>query len=982
MTVPSMFYEAFRIKQLVLVNCAAYCYTKIRLDQHTALLGTNNQGKTSMLNALKFFLLPEENLNGCEDKFGFRNSKGLYDKSASYDWYFPESSSFMILEAENPHGPFCIVLNRSNRPFGYERQGVPVTYDQIEHLFWDKTSPVNNGMGAPVEHLSPLNVTPSLKKLGAVLMRDVATIKERIYKHQSTRTVEGRFCLLPLKGGGAQPREIEAWKSLIRLAFDIGAKDQRTLPNTIATIIEGNKDRPEAELKVRFRDILERYDVLRVESDRLLTVQNATPKWTQFDAGYRSLVASIQGLIGTLVGADRSIEEERASIQRQRDTAAAAFTEANRNFIGVREEERSKNRDREQLSGQIIEQTKEHNVAQQDSFRLSELRREYSGMELDEATLILEEFIEQRQARIDSLQDAVTKAETFANAQRQDRIDGAREDQIRASLEQSLHSVLEQLDGFSADILYTLNSRAFTAVSGPLSSEHHRVIREFTGLFSSRDGALVFLDQQIPVELLPFDALQARQNLESDLQDLRRRREGNRRLMKDLAEYSSKSKEQVESSVKELKTEIAQTRDDIDLLRRREHVERTYEEKTRRLNESKALLEEFEEALRGFRDKVQTLENTRDGFQSDIDRLKNRDLQIASWQRSVKDSLQLDLAYLRPDNVKFESQYLVVTDETIKAIHSRKRQLNDSFDKVREPLVYLLEQELLTGDDAEAAHFATINIDAMARFHELFAVIFGRLETEQENHRNSVQSHNHDTSIQIKSIQHAKTLITNFISKLEDHLCDVQVSNLEAVKIDCKLHPQFEELLISFDQINLMSSGLHSHVLYERIGSFCGQFFEKDARRDSVLNMERLIENIDYMVKKKGDDRFTQIAQSTGTSVMINCRLLAFLLKELLQPDTKINLPLFIDELSNLDDQNLKTAREIADSDGFFVFGATPTLTGAISKVLGNYVNLSYFTAFEESYNPKRPVLFTGLNEFLLSKGRNVTLPANLVEVD
>jgi len=54
---------------------------------------------------------------------------------------------------------------------------------------------------------------------------------------------------------------------------------------------------------------------------------------------------------------------------------------------------------------------------------------------------------------------------------------------------------------------------------------------------------------------------------------------------------------------------------------------------------------------------------------------------------------------------------------------------------------------------------------------------------------------------------------------------------------------------------------------------------------------------------------------------MINCRLLAFLLKELLQADTKVSLPLFIDELSNLDDKNLRSARDIADADGFCVFG-------------------------------------------------------------
>lgn len=88
------------------------------------------------------------------------------------------------------------------------------------------------------------------------MIKDVANIKERVYKHQPTRPDAGRFCLLPLKSGGGQAREIDAWKRLIHLAFDIAAKDKRTLPDTIATIIEGRKDRTEAELNVNLIEIL------------------------------------------------------------------------------------------------------------------------------------------------------------------------------------------------------------------------------------------------------------------------------------------------------------------------------------------------------------------------------------------------------------------------------------------------------------------------------------------------------------------------------------------------------------------------------------------------------------------------------------------------------------------------------------------------------------------------------------------------------
>ncbi len=104
------FYWSFAFKQIVLVNSGKYCYVKVPLNEHICLLGANNGGKTSILNSMKFFLLPEENLHDCERKFGLKNPNGFYGRDSTYQFYFPERSSFVILEAENPHGPFCIVF--------------------------------------------------------------------------------------------------------------------------------------------------------------------------------------------------------------------------------------------------------------------------------------------------------------------------------------------------------------------------------------------------------------------------------------------------------------------------------------------------------------------------------------------------------------------------------------------------------------------------------------------------------------------------------------------------------------------------------------------------------------------------------------------------------------------------------------------------------------------------------------------------------
>ena len=143
--------------------------------------------------------------------------------------------------------------------------------------------------------------------------------------------------------------------------------------------------------------------------------------------------------------------------------------------------------------------------------------------------------------------------------------------------------------------------------------------------------------------------------------------------------------------------------------------------------------------------------------------------------------------------------------------------------------------------------------------------------------------------------------------------------------------------------------------------------FESDQRRDATLNMAKLINSVEYRVRLLGREDFKIEAQSTGTSVMINIRVLAFLLKELLQRDSKVSMPLLIDEISQLDVANLKSARDIAEADGFCIFGATPEWTAAIGKVLGKFMNLSYFEAIDESYSAERTIIYTGECESLTS---------------
>jgi predicted ATP-binding protein involved in virulence len=125
----------FVLKKLVLVDSAGFCYSEIELDKHTILLGEGNVGKSSLLNCIRLFLLPEVNFNKAKDKFNFRSSNGdEYDKDQSFGHYFPSKYSHLIIEVEKIIGgkkyTHCQILSRGNN-LAFERIFTTLSYNDI-----------------------------------------------------------------------------------------------------------------------------------------------------------------------------------------------------------------------------------------------------------------------------------------------------------------------------------------------------------------------------------------------------------------------------------------------------------------------------------------------------------------------------------------------------------------------------------------------------------------------------------------------------------------------------------------------------------------------------------------------------------------------------------------------------------------------------------------------------------------------------------
>ncbi|GAL04005.1 myosin heavy chain [Photobacterium aphoticum] len=219
-----------------------------------------------MLNAIRLFLLPEENFKNSKKKFGFSDKEGkFFSDDESFEHYFPSASSFLILECDNYLGgrlPHCQILYRGSADkLDYRRMFTSLRYEQIRHHFWDANAG-EDGVGGRAEGLSPTKVQAFLKredKYFKTLVRSAA-IKELIYANQLLDIDAMRFCLFPLNA--TDDANVDAFRALVRLLFDMKTGSD-TVRLAVANIIESQKK--------------ERKDALNFDIDALLNTMMRSP---------------------------------------------------------------------------------------------------------------------------------------------------------------------------------------------------------------------------------------------------------------------------------------------------------------------------------------------------------------------------------------------------------------------------------------------------------------------------------------------------------------------------------------------------------------------------------------------------------------------------------------------------------------------------------------------------------------------------------
>lgn len=948
----------YSVKKLIAVNSISYCYIELDIDRHCALFGRNNIGKTSLLNALKLHFFPEISFNDCKNKFAFKSSKGeLYSSEDSYSYYFPSDSSFLILEAENIHGCFCLILFKSNSSFGYQRLALPCEYDDIREHFWNiHNVDINSGLGGPVSDLGIAKIQSLFQhyqKQGAVVLKTTREIKEKLFIHSPMNKDKGRYCLVPLKDGGKE-RELTAFRQLMNFTFEIAKTETKGLTETFATIIESGKINVQDELHQDLQAILDEYEELRQTQDKLKAIGNYSDSFkdlTEIQQNSNQLQSDFANRFSAY---SLFLEKLKTTLRQQIKPIEAevnSLTDKKNELVELAGEQRSKHSG---FIGQLKELKKSLKTLDEKAHRFQLIQNEYPNITIDEIEQILKEYRQELETEITQVNDKQLAIDALSNNVALQKTKIKSRDGKQLAIEQQEKLLISQLDEHSSKVLSNINSR-FSEIALDVESSSLNIIEQFGGLFTINNEQLNFLSEEFSHGKLKspqeFKAQLIKEidELNAEIKDL------DRKIKKshDLSKLSA-ADQIVKLQEASKKLEIAKK--DLVIVHSIEETQSEWQAKT---DEIKVIDDQQGLLLKQLEETKNELEHNESAYAAAKEHLDLLSRQITETSNHLQ-----SLENLKVDELDVKEVLVVeeVNASDITVLSGDLKKLHD----VKESVDKKINEFVQCGHFSLPVDMPYSSYSDEQQSEILLALknTFAALPEQQDTLSSRIIGHNKTTGTKISELTGNRNHIRNFVNKINSQFGNYSISNLQDIQVEIELDHRFEALIKELDQTNLNITDIHDDGLYQRLNDFCNDFFTGQGNR--VLEISKIIKSVKYSYKKIHQEKREDKDQSTGTNALINCTLLTILLSDLLAQESNLKLPIIFDEFTSLDEFNQNTAIKAATKHGFALFCASPTDTAEVVSVVDYYIHLDDFHV-NTLYDPsgERDVVFHHFQERL-----------------
>ncbi|HIF9177433.1 TPA: hypothetical protein ACX6QN_002243 [Photobacterium damselae] len=951
------------ISRLIAIDSSGVAIAEIDLREGGILIGGGNIGKTSILNAIRLFLLPEENFKDSKNKFGFSDKEGnFYSNDECFEHYFPSSTSFLILECDNYLGgpiPHCQILYRgSSEKLDYRRLFTSLRYEQIRHLFWDDNAG-DDGIGGRVNDLSLSKVQTYLKshdKHFKPLVRSSA-IRDIIYANQLLDIDAMRFCLFPLNS--TKDADVDAFRALVRLLFDMKTGSD-TVRLAVANIIESRKKERKDELNFDIDAFINHNEMLSRRELTLKKIESLRPVYEKLVLSHQELVNNKHAedalmqyamMLDSRITHEKQIleqEEKRLTLQKGKVSSAKKACDGTldkqktlQGEINALSRRQKKLDDTVQKTSLIVNQYDESETIES----IVSGHREHLADK--EQALALKQDAQKRQTELEDLKQEVGKLEEM-------------EARYLTSINAQEYKLFNQLPESVWMKLAVVNLEiAESNPTRPLTLSEQQAIKSFTDLLEEQE-------QHYTLWGLELEPIQV-DNRESDqirLSKVQETLERKRKRMLDLSAMDSQSRFERVKDISVLETEIKRTRNEISLLL-------AYTNDSHQLTEINKELAEAEQARdslgKQFKTQNEQLVQEKLLVEAQIGKLTEKKEQLEElngYQVRVKAELQAhhlpvsDFSVLPDQTVDLSEETL---HKRIKSLYRKRQAKTDVTERLQD---FVREQVLENDDKLMLSHLDDELLEHA--FHQLQSRYQG-LDEEFDILRKHFIEHKHSVHAIINELKNNREMVRQFEQSINRAFQGVVINDLSQVEAKIKVEARFDDLVNEIEFFDTHSDQKASEQFIDRLKAFSKKFFPEG--KAALLTMEQIVSGISYRVKKQGQEGWETKSQSTSTIMLINIKLVEILLGRLRNSACSTQFPLVIDEGASVDSSQFDWLLPNMKQAGFRVLSAsTNSASSEIIFKFGQHFRLDAMRT-ATPYSKARTIAFTGMPEGFVTKG-------------
>lgn len=968
----------FVLKKLVLVDSAGFCYSEIELDKHTILLGEGNVGKSSLLNCIRLFLLPEVNFNKAKDKFNFKSSNGYqYDKNESFSHYFPSRYSHLIIEVEKiiagTRVTHCQILSRGKN-LSFERIFTTLPFTDIQHMFWQVDEDDEHQIGSRVDKLSTEDIFAQIKTRDkfCLSVRDPQKLKELMYARDILSDVAMRYSLFPLNE--ISDENIESLRALILMLFDMETSTEG-VAKAVANIIEAEKKETTDALNFDIQSFLSSHDSLKQEEQKLTDIENKTDVFTQLKNNvdeYSKLSEIESSFVNFYLFLRESIKEANEAVnqsgkiikelQQQCSPITTQITTLNQSLFTARANIKS-------IEKSIV--TSQNNINQGDA----ELSF-YAGMTAKEALELLNEEFDNTKDKINALKDINVRRERISRLQMRLEKHEAKQKHIEMEINNSQFSLQKQLPKDTLELFNSVNQRLAVANPGKkLNLAEVEVLEGFKSLFIDQGYSYDFWGQQIDKSTATLS-----RNLSNELEDIKAEINADKSEKNSLEGQESESPLVIQKKLKNLDKEL----NDIE-----------------RVRTLISKLEDNKTALRIYKEQLLDNQSTVDELSPDVEKLIAHQTELLSLIETEKQ--QQDLLEKKQTHLLTLQNTADGTKQVYPKIQRQleKQKSIDGSPELTQEYLISLQRDLIQVEDLRRQIIDSLRGFSRAKFIELneelfnsspmpsvisqtylnLKQIYDEFDSQRLLLRTKTKSHNESVSNYVDILDKNFEHISRFENQLNRSFKGITVNDLTEIEVAIHIDERFKNLIAEIHKsYNEFSENALSEQFYLRLQAFSDGFFKNSERNKLV--MSDVIKKVSYRVKKEGHDSWQTKQQSTSTTALINLKLVRMLLAKLRADSCMVTLPVIMDEAANINVNQYEWLLEDIKNSGFFLFTAGTHSSGAeLVHMIGHYYDVDALKTAKPYSAERTRVVWSGPQAFYDEEGFDAYVTDSQIEL-